>query len=80
VGLISSLLLLPLAPVRGTVWIGEVLLEQAQAEYYDESAIRAQLMEIEVAVEAGTLSQEEAIAAEDVLVARLLEARDQGVA
>ena len=47
-GLITGLLTLPLAPVRGTVWIAERLEEQAE-ELYDESAIRAQLMELEAA-------------------------------
>ena len=40
-GLISGLLTLPLAPVRGTVWIAEQVLEQAEREYYDEGAIQA---------------------------------------
>ena len=35
-GLISGLLTLPLAPVRGTVWIGEQVLEQAERERNDE--------------------------------------------
>ena len=46
-GLISGLLTLPLAPVRGTAWVAERLLEQAEAEFYDERAIRAQLLDIE---------------------------------
>ena len=36
-GLITGLLTLPLAPVRGTVWIAERIQEQAEAELYDES-------------------------------------------
>jgi Gas vesicle protein G len=47
VGLISGLLTLPLAPVRGTGWIAEKVLEQAEQDYYDQGAIRAQLREIE---------------------------------
>ena len=42
-GLITGLLTLPLAPVRGTVWIAEQIQEQAEGELYDEGAIQAQL-------------------------------------
>jgi hypothetical protein len=78
VGLITGLLTLPLAPVRGTVWIAERILEQTEAEFNDESAILAQLMEIDAAREAGTIGEEEAAEAEDVLLARLIAARGEG--
>jgi len=74
-GFITGLLTLPLAPVRGTVWIAEQVLEQAEAEYYDEGVIHAQLMEIEAAREAGEIDEETAAEAEDILVERLIEAR-----
>jgi hypothetical protein len=74
-GLISSLLLLPLAPVRGTVWVAERIYEQAAAEYYDEGAIRAQLMEIDRAREAGEIDEATAAEAEDMLLERLIAAR-----
>jgi hypothetical protein len=74
-GLITGLLTLPLAPVRGTIWVAERVLEQAEAELYDEGAIRAQLMEIEAAREAGEIGEEEAAEAEDILLERLIAAR-----
>ena len=74
-GLIVNLLLLPLAPVRGTVWIAERIYEQAAAEYYDEGAIRAQLMEIDRAREAGEIDEATAAEAEDLLLERLIDAR-----
>jgi cytochrome c-type biogenesis protein CcmI len=77
-GLITGLLTLPLAPVRGTAWIAERLLEQAERELYDERAIRAQLMEIQSAREEGALAEEEATRAEDELLQRLLAARTPG--
>ena len=77
-GLISGLLTLPLAPMRGTVWLAERLQEQAENELYDESAIRAQLMEIEAAREAGESGEEEATQAEDALLERLIAARALG--
>ena len=74
-GLITGLLTLPLAPLRGTAWVAEKILEQAESEFYDEGTIRAQLMEIEAARDAGDLSDEAAAEAEDILVARLIERR-----
>jgi Gas vesicle protein G len=76
-GLISGLLTLPLAPVRGTVWIAERVLEQAESELYDERALQAQLMEIDAAREAGEIGEDEAAEAEDILLERLIAARDQ---
>jgi Gas vesicle protein G len=75
VGLITGLLTLPLAPVRGTVWLAERIQEQAENELYDESSIRAQLIELEEARDRGDLSDDEIDAAEDVLVERLMEMR-----
>jgi gas vesicle protein GvpG len=75
VGLISGLLTLPLAPVRGTVWIAERLQEQAELELYDETAIRTGLLELEQARETGELDEAEIAAAEDALIERLMEIR-----
>jgi hypothetical protein len=75
VGLISGLLTLPLAPVRGTVWIAERILEQAEAELDDEGAIMTRLMEIDAAREAGEIGEQEAAEAEDVLLERLIAIR-----
>ena len=85
-GLISGLLTLPLAPVRGTVWLAERIQEQAEEELYDESAIRAGLLALEEAREAGDVDEDELAAAEDALIERLMvirglagEERDGGV-
>ena len=72
-GLISGLLTLPLAPLRGTVWVAEKVLEEAEREYYDEGAILGQLQDIEAARAAGTIGEEDAARAEDALVERILE-------
>ena len=74
-GLITGILKLPLAPVTGTVWIAEKLLEQAEAEYYDENAIQARLREIEAARQAGDIGEDDAAQAEEELLERLLEGR-----
>ena len=77
-GLITGLLTLPLAPVRGTVWIAERIQEQAEREANDESAIRAGLIEIDAARDSGDISDEELDAAEDELLERLLIIRGYG--
>jgi hypothetical protein len=74
-GLFSGLLLLPLAPVRGVVWLGEQLLEQANREVSDPAVIYQQLAEVEEARAAGEITAEESAQAEEMLVARLMEAR-----
>ncbi len=74
-GLITGLLTLPLAPVRGTVWLAEKIQEQAESELYDEGAIHGQLMQLEAMHVAGELTDEELRAAEDDLVERLMAIR-----
>jgi hypothetical protein len=77
-GLISGLLTLPLAPVRGTAWLAERIQEQAENELYDESAIRNGLLSLEEARESGELPEEEIDAAEDALLERLMAIRGIG--
>jgi hypothetical protein len=75
-GLFTALLTLPLAPVRGTVWIAEKVQEQAEAELYDESTIQQQLAELASARESGAYDEDEIERAEDMLIERLLELRN----
>ena len=77
-GLITGLITLPLAPVRATAWLGERLLEQAEAEYYSEERIRDMLVEVDAARAAGELDPAEATRIEDELLERLLMARELG--
>ena len=77
-GLISGLLTLPLAPVRGTVWLAERVQEQAEDELYDEGAIRTGLIELEAARESGELAEDEIEAAESALLERLMVIRGIG--
>lgn len=74
-GLLTGILGLPLAPVRGTVWAAEQVLRQAEEEYYDPARIREQIEQVDRMREAGTLSEEEATRIEDELVERLLAGR-----
>jgi hypothetical protein len=65
------LLTLPLAPVRGTMWIAERLLEEAERELNDPAAIEQQLAAAERAHERGELSDDELADIEDELLRRL---------
>ena len=78
-GLITGLLTLPLAPVRGTVWLAQII--QAEAESYeqlDEASILAALEQLELARQAGDFSEEEIELAEDELVEQLMALRGVG--
>ena len=77
-GLITGLLTLPLAPVRGVVWVAEVLHEQAMAELYDEGAVMRALTELELARETGVVTEDEYERQADALLERLQEVRDAG--
>jgi chorismate mutase len=74
-GLITGILGLPLAPLRGTVWAAEQVRRQAEEEFYDPGRIRAQLEEVARQRTSGELSEEEADAWEDELVGRLMASR-----
>jgi hypothetical protein len=78
VGLLTGLLTLPLAPVRGTVWIAEQIAAQAERELWDEKAIRRRLVQVEREYELGALTIEEYEAIEDQLLEQieLLQDRD----
>jgi len=71
VGVFTGLLTLPLAPVRGAVWIAEMLEAQAERELYDEQRIRRELLALELEFEDGTLTEEEREAREEELLERL---------
>jgi cytochrome c-type biogenesis protein CcmH/NrfG len=74
-GLLRGILGLPLAPLRGTLAAAEQIRRQAESEYYDPVAIRAQIELVERQREQGLLSDEEAVAWEDELVERLMVGR-----
>jgi hypothetical protein len=74
-GLITGLLTLPLAPVRGTVWLAERIQEQVEAERYDESALQDALLELEAARRTGQFAEEELVEAENAVIERLMQSR-----
>ena len=70
-GLFVGLLTLPLAPIRGTMWIAEKLAEEAARELDEGRRIRRELSEAELAYERGELTVEELERIEDDLLERL---------
>ncbi|MET9440591.1 gas vesicle protein GvpG [Streptomyces sp. NPDC006610] len=70
-GLISEVLLLPFAPVRGSAWVIGQVLQEAERIYYDPATIRAELARLEKRLEAGEITEEEFDRQEDDLLDRL---------
>jgi hypothetical protein len=70
-GLITALLTLPLAPVRGVAWVAEQITDEVAREMYDESRIRSELLALELDADEGIVSEEERSAREQELLDRL---------
>jgi hypothetical protein len=71
VGFFTELLMLPLAPVRGVVWVAEKIEDQVDRQMNDPVVIRAQIDELDAAHVRGEISDEERDEQQDVLLARL---------
>jgi Gas vesicle protein G len=74
-GLLRELALLPLAPVRGVVWVAEQVQAEAERRLYDPGEIRRQLDEWMFALDAGEIDEAEYAAGEAELLDRLAAAR-----
>jgi cytochrome c-type biogenesis protein CcmH/NrfG len=70
-GLVSTILTLPLAPVRAVVWLGEVIQERVDQQLNDPAVVRRQLEELDEARRRGELSQDGQAEAEARILARL---------
>jgi cytochrome c-type biogenesis protein CcmI len=71
-GLITGLLTLPLAPVRGVAWIAEQVQTEAERQWSDPTVLQAQLSAVQEQREAGEIDEAEAERLEEELVQRLL--------
>ncbi|MFF2146977.1 gas vesicle protein GvpG [Kitasatospora sp. NPDC058190] len=74
-GLITQILTFPLAPVRGTVWVLERVVETAENEFYDPAPVEQDLAALERALLAGEIDEETFDRREDELLDRLEEIR-----
>ena len=70
-GLITGLVTLPLAPVRGVAWIAEQVAEEAARELDGEERLRRELGRLGLEHDLGDLSDEEFEQREDELLERL---------
>ena len=59
-GLIKELILLPSAPLRGTIWVAEKVTEQVEREHFSPAAGVRQLDRIAEARERGEIDEREA--------------------
>lgn len=76
-GLLSGLLTLPLAPVRGVVWVAELVAEEAERELAAMEDPEQALVDLDAARAAGEISEEEAAEAEAALIDAVLARRQQ---
>ncbi|MBF6469639.1 gas vesicle protein GvpG [Nocardia beijingensis] len=70
-GLVSSILSLPVAPVRGVIWLGELIQDQVDQKMHDPVLMRRQLEQIEQAAAAGQLTEEERKQAQQAVLDRM---------
>jgi len=70
-GLISGLLTLPLAPVRGVAWVSEQVALEAERELNDETRVRRELAQLEMEFELGRIDERTYEEMEDQLLERL---------
>ena len=76
-GILLNLLTLPvLGPIRGVVWLGKELRDQAERECYDDDAVRSELLALEEKLDLGEISEEEHREEEEALLERLKAIRE----
>jgi hypothetical protein len=71
-GLLTELLLVPLAPARLALWSVNQVIERARRECSDPAAIRRELAELSRRFDEGLISAEEFEALEDSILDRQL--------
>ena len=71
-GLLINLLAFPLlGPVKGVTWIAKKISEQAENEIYDPDKVHGKLIELELRLDLGEITEEEYLQAEEILLDRL---------
>ena len=71
-GFLANLILLPLAPLQGMVWLARLLQEIAEKELNDPEKLRSKLREAEEAHRRGEISSDELDRIEDVIFGQLM--------
>ncbi len=70
-GLLSWVTAPVLGPVRMAQWLGEQLVEAAEAELYDEDKVQGELLALQAQFDMDEISEEEYVWREDLLLERL---------
>ncbi|OMC26369.1 gas vesicle protein GvpG [Mycobacterium colombiense] len=71
-GFFSAIVLSPLAPVRGVMWLGNVIQQQVEQQLHDPANTRRQLEALQEARERGEITaEEEKQAQQQILQARM---------
>ncbi|MET9344391.1 gas vesicle protein GvpG [Nonomuraea sp. NPDC003804] len=70
-GLLTMIVGLPLAPLKGLIKLAEVLRDEADRQLYDPAVAKRELEEIEKARDAGEISEEEAEEAMERVLLRI---------
>jgi gas vesicle protein GvpG len=71
-GFFSAIVLSPLAPVRGVIWLGNVIQRQVDQQLHDPATTRRQLEALQEARERGEITAEqERQAQQQILQARM---------
>jgi len=76
-GLFTGLITLPLAPLRGVVWLGDTLAREAHRQWTDPAVVRAELEAVHQRWVAGEISDDDRDRLEDALLQRLIAGRSE---
>lgn len=71
-GLLTLPFKLPLMPLRGFIWLGETLRDEAERELHDPAAVRRELEDAEAEARAGDLSEDELDRVQEDATARMV--------
>ena len=75
--IIDRVLLLPITgPIAGIRWCMKQVVNMAEHELMDDGAVKDELLELQMALETGDISEEDYTAREAVLMRRLREIRE----
>ncbi|MGP4000862.1 gas vesicle protein GvpG [Streptomyces sp. 8N706] len=74
-GILTQILTLPVAPVRGVGWVVNRVVDAAEQQYYDPAAVEKELAELEKSLLEGRIDEAEFDRREDELLDRLEEIR-----
>lgn len=76
-GLFTGLLTLPLAPLRGVMWVGDTLAREAHRQWTDPAVVRSELERTNERWLAGEIDDVRRDELEDQLLQRLMAGRER---